>query len=91
MPISLTAPIVPASVTNYVIISVLVILEPSLAITVNYSAADSSGNPIGGPATTQSVQLNAAAMTSFNSTGGSPKAKLYAALQTQLGITGTVT
>jgi hypothetical protein len=91
MPISLTVPIVQASVANYVITSVTLVLEPALQITVIYSPADALGNPTSSSPGGVAVVLGGPAMATYTATAGGPKAKFYAALQTQLGVTGTVT
>lgn len=84
-----TIPMAQAAIANFIIASVNITLEPALSVIVYYGPSDAQGNPTG-PATP--VQLSAAALTTLQSTAGSFKAKLYAALQTQVpALAGAVT
>jgi hypothetical protein len=78
MPIVPTAPIQPPAQAQFVIVNVIVQVEPNVTVGVSYAPADGNGNPILNQA--QYVQLNGAAMALL----GTNKAKLYAALASQV-------
>lgn len=84
-----TVPVAQASLTAFVITQVVIVLEPALQVTIMYAPSDGTGNVIGPPV---QVILGGAALTAFQNTAGSPKAKLYAALQTHVpALAGVVT
>ena len=87
MPIAPATPIQPPAQTQFVITSILVTqIEPTVAITVVYAPTDAQGNPI--LSQQVGVQLGAPALAQL----GTSKAKLYAALATQVpAIAGNVT
>ena len=79
MPIAPTTPVQPPTQTQFIITNVNVSqIEGAFVVNVIYAPTDSNGNPI--IAQQQVVTLGAPAMAQL----GTTKAKLYAALATQV-------
>ena len=87
MPLTLSSPIVPATITTYTVIKILLDVDPSEGIALMYKQVDSNGAQVGEVIT---LTLSAANVTVFKTTAGGLKAKAYAALEAQLGVSGTV-
>ena len=89
MPLAPTVPVAQAALATFAIMSIAIQLEPAIVISVTYAPSDAQGNQTGPSAT---VQLGAPAIATFQATAGGPRAKFYAALQTQVpALAGAVT